>query len=101
MLFARTIRPIASVGLSNVKMAHRMLFRLWRDRSKGTVYDFDEHVKVAEELDHMQRLPASFMLLPPHSWHPDVWTNVTRMRTLNGSQWSRGKQMHLCPMQFD
>jgi hypothetical protein len=23
------------------------------------------------------------------------------MRTLNGSQWSRGKQMHLCPLQFD
>ena len=23
------------------------------------------------------------------------------MRTLNGSQWSKGKEMHLCPMQFD
>lgn len=31
----------------------------------------------------------------------DVWTDVTRMRTLNGSQWSKGKEMHLCPLQFD
>jgi DNA modification methylase len=58
-------------------------------------------VQLVEELDHLQRLPASFMLLPPHSWHPDVWTDVTRMRTLNGAQWSRGKQAHLCPLQFD
>lgn len=84
-----------------VGLPHKMLYRLWRDRSRDQVYDFANHVQVAEELDHMQRLPASFMLLPPHSWHPDVWTDVVRMRTLNGSQWSMGKQMHLCPMQFD
>mgnify|MGYP000309485154 FL=1 len=23
------------------------------------------------------------------------------MLTLNGSQWSKGKEMHLCPLQFD
>jgi hypothetical protein len=82
-------------------LPHKSLYRLWRERSSGAVYNFTEHVQIAEEMDHLQRLPASFMLLPPHSWHPDVWTNVTRMRTLNGSQWSRGKQMHLCPLQFD
>ena len=42
-----------------------------------------------------------FMLLPPQSWHPDVWTDITRMRTLNGAQSAKGKEMHLCPMQFD
>lgn len=80
---------------------HAEIFRAWRDRSTHEVYDFEEHVALAEELDHAQRLPATFMLLPPHSWHPDVWTNITRMRTLNGSQWAKGKEMHLCPMQFD
>jgi SAM-dependent methyltransferase len=82
-------------------LPHSVLYKLWRERSRTAIYDFEEHVRAAEEMDHLQRLPASFMLLPPHSWHPDVWTDVTRMRTLNGSQWSRGKQMHLCPMQFD
>jgi hypothetical protein len=46
-------------------------------------------------------LPVTFMLLQPQSWHPDVWTDITRMRTLNGAQHSAGKEMHLCPLQFD
>jgi DNA modification methylase len=46
-------------------------------------------------------LPEGFMLLPPQSWHPDVWTDITRMRTLNGAQYSKGKEMHICPLQFD
>ena len=47
------------------------------------------------------RLPVSFMLLQPPSWHPDVWTDITRMLTLNGAQYAAGKEQHLCPMQFD
>jgi DNA modification methylase len=47
------------------------------------------------------RLPVTFMLLQPPSWHPDVWTDITRMRTLNMNQASKGKQMHLCAMQLD
>jgi hypothetical protein len=82
-------------------LAHKHIYRLWRDRSSSALYDIKAHVQLVEELDHLQRLPASFMLLPPHSWHPDVWSDVTRMRTLNGAQWSRGKQAHLCPLQFD
>jgi hypothetical protein len=46
-------------------------------------------------------LPTTFMLLQPQSWHPDVWTDITRMLTLNGAQSAKGKEMHLCPMQFD
>jgi len=49
----------------------------------------------------MERLPATFMLLPPHSINPDVWTDVSRMRTLNCIQAQEGRQMHLCPMQYD
>lgn len=82
-------------------LPHREIYRRWRELSLTAEYDLEDHVRVAEELDHAGRLPAGFMLLPPHSWHPDVWTDVTRMRTLNGSQWSKGKQMHLCPLQFD
>ena len=46
-------------------------------------------------------LPKKFMLLQPPSWHPDVWTDVTRMRSLNSAQSAAGREMHLCPMQFD
>jgi hypothetical protein len=46
-------------------------------------------------------LPSTFMLLPPASWHPDVWTDVARMRTMNSMQAAAGREMHLCPLQFD
>src|SRR5437879_2637918 len=41
------------------------------------------------------------MLLTPQYGQPDVWTDITRMRTLNGQQQASGREMHLCPMQFD
>ena len=46
-------------------------------------------------------LPKKFMLLQPQSWAPDVWTDVTRMLSLNSAQSAAGRQLHLCPMQFD
>jgi DNA modification methylase len=41
------------------------------------------------------------MTLPPVSWHDQVWSDVTRMRTLNGEQVAKGRERHLCPLQFD
>lgn len=82
-------------------LPHKNIYRLWRDRSMHEVYDFAGHLAVTEEMDHGERLPSSFMLMPPHSWHPDVWTDVARMRTLNMLQERAGKEMHLCPLQFD
>jgi DNA modification methylase len=41
------------------------------------------------------------MILQPQSWHEDVWTDVTRMLSLNSAQSAAGREMHLCPMQFD
>ena len=80
---------------------HKTLYRLWRDRSASAVYDFKEHLAIAEQIDYAGLLPATFMLLPPQSWHDDVWTDVARMRTLNGEQHAKGREMHLCPLQFD
>jgi DNA modification methylase len=65
------------------------------------VYDFRHDVKIAEAVDRSGWLPTTFMLLQPQSWHPDVWTDITRMRTLNSTQASKGKEQHLCPLQFD
>jgi DNA modification methylase/predicted Zn-ribbon and HTH transcriptional regulator len=46
-------------------------------------------------------LPVTFMLLQPQSLSEDVWTDVARMRTLNGAQSAAGREQHLCPLQFD
>lgn len=82
-------------------LPHPALYQIWRERSRAALYDYEAHVRVVEEMDYLGRLPFGFMLLPPHSWSDDVWSDVTRMRTLNGSQWSKGKELHTCPMQFD
>lgn len=92
----RGIKPEEIVG-----MEHAAIFRIFRDYSLKNVYDFEHHIKIGEELEQAGKLPPGFMLLQPQSWSDDVWTDITRMLTLNGSQWSKGKEMHLCPMQFD
>lgn len=82
-------------------MKHDQIFRAFRAYSMQNVYDFEHHVGLGEALENKGALPVTFMLLQPQSWHPDVWSDVTRMRTLNADQWARRAQMHLCPMQFD
>lgn len=82
-------------------LSHKQIFQLFKKFSLETSYNFEHHVKIGEDLDEKGRLPVTFMLLQPQSWHPDVWSDITRMLTLNSSQYAGGKQMHLCPLQFD
>jgi len=83
------------------QMPHEQMYKWWEARSMERVYDYRDHLALCERLDEMERLPATFMLWPPHSVHPDVWTDITRMRTLNAEQSQAGREMHLCPLQFD
>lgn len=80
---------------------HQAIFKLFRDYNLENVYDFEHHVRIGEALEAKRILPVTFMLLQPPSWHPEVWSDVTRMQTLNGAQHAKGKEMHICPMQFD
>lgn len=77
------------------------IFKLFKTHSLNEIWDFEQIVKIAENLEVQGKLPSGFMLLQPQSWSEDVWTDITRMRTLNGSQWSLGKEMHVCPFQID
>jgi len=77
------------------------IFKLFKTYSLEEVWDFEQVVKIAETVEAAGKLPPGFMLLQPQSWSEEVWTDITRMLTLNGSQWSHGKEAHVCPMQFD
>lgn len=77
------------------------VYKIWKAFNVEAIYDFEHHVRIGEALEMRGALPPTFMLLPPHSWHDDVWSDVARMRTLNGVQQAKGKEMHLCPLQFD
>lgn len=73
----------------------------YREYSRGTIYDYSEHVAMAKQLDEDGHLPATFMVVAPGSWSPEVWDDVNRMRTLNTTQSQRRKTMHVCPLQLD
>lgn len=79
----------------------KTIYRLFKQHSLNNVYDYEKHVELCTALRDAGRLPIDFMLLPPQSTHPDIWTDITRMRTLNSSQAQKGLQSHLCPLQFD
>lgn len=83
------------------KLPHEQMFKAYREFSLPNLYDFEHHVSLNDGLAEAGQLPVTFMLLQPQSWHPDVYTDITRMLTLNTQQSQRNKEMHLCPMQFD
>lgn len=78
------------------------LQKVYREFSKENVYNYEDHVKLAEDLDKEGKLPAVFMVVAPGSWNQmEVWDDINRMRTLNTDQSRRRKQMHVCPLQLD
>ena len=82
------------------KLDHKSIFQEFKRFSLEKVYDFEHHVKIGEALDVSGKLPTSFMLLQPQSWTDEVWSDVTRMLTLNGEQSRKAQAMHVCPLQF-
>ncbi|MBQ6321693.1 MAG: DNA methylase N-4, partial [Lachnospiraceae bacterium] len=77
------------------------LQKVYRQYSRGTVYDYHEHLEIAKKLDAEGHLPATFMVVAPGSWEDEVWDDVNRMRTLNSEQVRNRRQMHVCPLQLD
>lgn len=73
----------------------------WKKYNKEEIYKFEEHLRVCEDLDEMEKLSSTFMTLPVHSNNEMVWTDVNRMNTLNAKQVSAKKEKHICPLQFD
>lgn len=79
----------------------KRVFNLWKEYDKKHVYDFQEHLRVCNELDASGRLSKLFMTIPPTSSNDLVWTDINRMNTLNANQVNRKKEKHICPLQLD
>lgn len=93
-------RLVSKEELKNISVDN--LQRVYREYSRENIYDYEEHKKLAEDLDKNNRLPASFMVVAPGSWNQlEVWDDINRMRTLNTTQSRRRAQMHVCPLQLD
>lgn len=89
-----TKEELLKVPVSNLQ-------KVYREFSRDTVYNYQEHVSLAKELDKDGKLPATFMVVAPSSWNDEVWDDIVRMRTLNSSQSRRQQEMHVCPLQLD
>jgi DNA modification methylase len=79
----------------------KAVFNRWRQFDKTNVYNFQEHLKVCQDLEKASKLSRLFMTIPPTSPTDMVWTDVNRMNTLNANQANRKKEKHICPLQLD
>ena len=77
-------------------LPHDVLSRVFTKFSLDTIYDNEVHVKIGEDLDLKGKLPSTFMSIAPGSLHPQVWTDVNRMKTMNSNQSRRNVQLHVC-----
>jgi len=79
----------------------KTVFNSWRKHDKENIYNFQEHLKVCQDLEKAGKLSRLFMTIPPTSPTDMVWTDVNRMNTLNANQANRKKEKHICPLQLD
>lgn len=75
--------------------------RLFTKQSMESVYDYDAHVALADELALRRMLPGTFASLVPGSPHPSVWHDILRIETLNSEQSRRNVEQHICPFPLD
>lgn len=80
-----------------VKGAHRR----WKAHCAQQGYDYQHHVELGDAMRAVGTLKPDFAVIPAHSNHPAVWTDVVRMRSLNTLQVQKGRVKHLCPLPLD
>jgi len=83
------------------RMGPGKLPKFFAEDSLRRVYDYERHVAIGDALAERDALPKLFACLSQASPDPNVWTDVARMRTLNGEQATRAVEKHVCPLQFD
>ena len=92
----RLLVPDEYVGLEAASC-----FQQFKAYSESTVYDHEHAVAIAEARERANQLPPSFKLLQLQSHLPDVWADLVRMRTLNTTQYAKGREQHVCPFPID
>ena len=85
---------VRGVGIETIR-------QYFRKYSEEHVYNYEAHVKFAEDMEAQGRLPKTFMAIDPVSHKDYIWDDVTRMRTLNTRQSQKNRQNHICPLQLD
>ena len=92
-------RLISSEFLERANLSQ--IGKAWRHLQEVEEYRYEDHLAIVKQLEELQKLPRTFMAVAPHSTHPEVWTDVVRMRTLNSVQTQKNEEKHICPFQLD
>lgn len=90
--------------LSPAMLANRDIsdiYHWWRSYCRKHGYSYQTHVEYTEAVEKQGRLPASMMLFSPTSNNPDVWTDISRINTLNTDLSRKTTESHVCPLQKD
>jgi hypothetical protein len=82
-------------------LSPEVISRVWKKYSQEGIYNHEEHVGYCQALHEIGKLSKEFSLMPAISRNPDVWTDITRMKTLNTDQSARNREKHVCPLQLD
>lgn len=89
-----TYEDVKGLGIDKIR-------RYFRKFSEEHIYNYEDHVAFANELEAHGKLPRTFMAIDPVSKKDCIWDDITRMRTLNSRQSQKKKQNHICPLQLD
>jgi len=92
-------RLLTPSEIQTLPLEHLMSW--WKAYCGSNIYNYKEHVLITERMDHADKLSPRFMCVAPQSNHPDVWTNIVRMRGLNTKLGQRMVEKHICPLPFD
>lgn len=93
-------RFMSSEEIANADL--KTISRKFKAYMESAVYNYEEHRTLANALDALGKLPATFEALQVPARDQDrVWSDISRMRVLNSEQKRRNLQNHICPLQFD
>ncbi|WP_297105202.1 DNA methyltransferase [uncultured Devosia sp.] len=76
-----------------------VLVKLFPQQTLQQIYDFRAHVATGEAMGN--KLSKEYMSLAPGSARGDLWTDISRMNTLNLQQTQKKREKHVCPLQID
>lgn len=82
-------------------LPHNVLYKLLKGTSLESVYDHDRLIELGNIMIERKRLSMEYGMLQPGSWSPEVWSDINRVLTLNTAQSQKGREAHVCPLQFD
>jgi DNA modification methylase len=77
------------------------ILKLWKEVDTTDRYNYERHIELCQKLDDLKKLPRTYMAIPPQANSDEIWSDISRVNTLNSTQSRKKLTKHLCPLQLD